>query len=525
MTIWVRTTSNEWRTTLGGRDIRVAEANVSTHGVANSPLAASRVGPQLQPDQRRVILKPHLPDERIFPDGGLLGRILNMTDDDVESVVQNTLASYEGRHREIEAALEHHFEFVAKEALDLENERSELLRNASRARRILIGAYYTGEYSIEAASLTNPSIVPAPDQSGVDEGALRFVVSLRSIGEGHISSVEFRPGIIDSSGEIAVEEPSRYAMVGSQNSVVFEKATFHDMLEEMGACDGLAESILDGLEDQFGLAELETAITDFEDTAAPRHLTLPSCRAMHFLATSNYRLSFPSDSSLSERVIFPASAVESEGMEDARFVRFVDEDGSATYYATYTAYDGAHVLPQLIETKDFQSFRINTLSGVCAQNKGAALFPRRIDGKYFALSRYDGESNYVMQSDNLRIWQESQLIESPQASWDLARIGNCGSPIETDAGWLVITHGVGPLRTYSLGAILLDINDPTRLIGRLDEPLLTPAPDEREGYVPNVVYSCGSLVHNGTLVMPYGISDKASGFATVPLDNLLDRLT
>lgn len=438
-----------------------------------------------------------------------------------EEVVASTLAvayaQFEDRHFDVEAVLESHFQFVAAEATDLPT--------LSRDRRLLIGAYYTREFSIEAAALTNPSIVPAPDQSGLESGAQRFVLSLRAIGEGQVSSIEFRSGVIDASGGIVVEEPSGYALTGTRSPPVFDKAVFCSKLEEMGAFNEMAGWVIDPLPDRFELDQLEAAIAAVEGRRAPRRLSDPTCRTIHWLATSNYRLTFAPESNVSQRVIFAGSAIESHGLEDARFVRFTDDDGSVTCYATYTAYDGSQVLPQLIETKDFVLFRIATLSGVCAQNKGAALFPRRIDGRYTALSRYDGENNYVMRSDNVRTWEAADRIESPESPWELARIGNCGSPVETDAGWLVITHGVGPFRSYSLGAILLDIDDPCRVIGHLDEPLLAWLEAEREGYVPNVVYSCGAMIHGDDLILPYGISDMATRIAKVPLDDLLSKLS
>jgi predicted GH43/DUF377 family glycosyl hydrolase len=299
---------------------------------------------------------------------------------------------------------------------------------------------------------------------------------------------------------------------------------FRARLNEMDAFDEMAGLVIDPLPDRFELDQLEAAIATVEDERGLRRLSNPTCRTIHWLATSNNVLVFEPESSLSERVIFAGSAIESHGLEDARFVRFTDDDGSVTYYATYTAYDGFRVLPQLIETKNFASFRIATLSGMCAQNKGAALFPRKIDGRYAALSRYDGENNYVMRSDSVRIWEAADRIESPRFPWQLARIGNCGSPLETEAGWLVITHGVGPFRSYSLGAILLDIDDPCRVIGYLDQPLLAASEDEREGYVPNIVYSCGAMIHADELILPYGFSDMATRIAKVPLDALLATL-
>ncbi|MCZ7534387.1 MAG: glycoside hydrolase family 130 protein [Acidimicrobiia bacterium] len=476
----------------------------------------NRTGIEINPDPTRVVLKPHLSSEPILADDGLLDRILAMTEQDVTAALTSAMSRFANRHPNLVADLENHYRVVAKEA--------GTLGRLSKNRTLLIGTYYTREFSVEAASLTNPSIVPAPDQNGLEPGALRFIISLRGIGEGHVSSIEFRSGVIDHLGNITMDARSPYAQTGAHEPAVFDKDLFCTMLMEMNAFDDTAASMCLPLPNPFTLEELEDTITAAEGKQAPRHVALPSTKAMEWLATSNYVLVFPPNSELSERVIFPGSPVESHGLEDARFVRFVDDDGAVTYYATYTAYDGSHVLPQLIETKDFVSFRMDTLSGQCAQNKGVALFPRKIDGRFVALSRYDTKNNYVMQSDNIRLWDQSQMIEAPQYSWNLARIGNGGSPLETDAGWLVITHGVGPFRTYSLGAILLDIDDPTKVIGRLKEPLLIASEDEREGYVPNVVYTCGAMIHGSHLVLPYGISDTACRVATLPVDSVLGAM-
>jgi len=481
-----------------------------------TPIPVTRTDVEFRPDPSRVIVKPFLPDEQVFPDSGLLNRILGLPEDEVSSTLAIAYAMFEDRHLDLEAVLESHFQFVASE--------TDKLPKLSRDRRLLIGAYYTREFSIEAAALTNPSIVPAPDQSGLEPGTERFVISLRGIGEGQMSSIEFRSGVVDATGEITIEPTTRYAVTGTRSPPTFDKAVFCATLAEMGAYNEMAGFVIDPLPDRFELQQLEDAIAAVEGKRAPRRLSDPTTRAIHWLATSNYEVTFASESELSERVIFAGSAIESHGLEDARFVRFIDDDGSVTYYATYTAYDGFRVLPQLIKTMDFVSFRIATLSGVCAQNKGAALFPRKVGGQYAALSRYDAENNYVMRSDNLRIWEEAERIESPEFPWDLARVGNCGSPLETEAGWLVITHGVGPFRTYNLGAILLDIDDPSRVIGHLDEPLLVPSEDERDGYVPNVVYSCGSMIYGDQLILPYGFSDMTSRIATVPIDPLLSRM-
>ncbi len=482
-----------------------------------SPIAVTRTDIDLGPDCRRVILRPFIADEQVVVDGGLIGRILRLSEHEVEATLAVASARFANRHRDLEAVLEAHFQFVARDAPEL--------AKISTARRRLIGMFYTSEYSVEAAALSNPSMVPAPDQSHLEPGEQRFVLSLRAIGEGHISSIEFRSGVIDAAGEISIEAPSPHLTTGSHVPPVFDKANFCATLDEMQAFDEMAQSIVEQLPDRFGLPELENATAAAEGKRAPCRLTDPSLRAVHMLATSNYEVSFPPTSALSERIIFPGSAIESNGLEDARFVRFTDDDGSVIYYATYTAYDGVRVLPQLIESVDFVSFRIITLSGRRAQNKGAALFPRKIAGRYFALSRFDAENNHIMWSDSLDIWDESQLIEAPSFHWQLARIGNCGSPLETEAGWLVITHGVGPFREYSLGAVLLDLDDPSRVIGQLAEPLLMPLETEREGYVPNVVYSCGSMVHGDDLILPYGMSDRQTRIARVPIGPLLDTLT
>lgn len=470
---------------------------------------------ELRPDSRRVLAQPFLPDAQVFRDEGLLGRILDLDEDEVRSTFAASRHKFADRHLDLEAILDRHFQFVAR--------GDDGLAKLSRERRLLIGAYYTREFSIESAALTNPSVVPAPDQSGLDPGSLRFIVSLRAIGEGHVSSIEFHSGVI-SAGGITMEAPSAHAVAGTRRPPIFDKAVFCAKLAEMDAFDDMASLVIGSLPDRFTLHQLEDVVAAAEGKRAPCRLSEPACRALEWLATSNYELVFPIESELSERVISPGSAVESHGLEDARFVRFTDDDGSVTYYATYTAYDGFRILPQLIRTVDFVSFRILTLSGACAENKGAALFPRRIDGRYAALCRYDAESNFVMRSDSLRTWEEADKIESPELPWGLARLGNCGSPLETDAGWLVITHAVGPFREYSLGAILLDLDDPSRVVGRLDEPLLVSSDDERDGYVPNVVYSCGSLIHGDELILPYGVADRTTRIARIPIEPLLARL-
>ena len=487
-----------------------------------NPIPITRRRVRFYPDPHRVITKPFLPGEQVFPDGQsraalIINRILAMSANEVTSTLAATQQQFEDRHVGLSSILERNFALVAGH-IDNAND-------LSPEHRLLIGAYFTHEYSIEAAALGNPSVVPAPDQSGLQAGERRFIMSLRAIGEGHISSIEFRAGVIDTRGEITMDKPSRYAIIGNRRSPTYDKHVFCMKLDELEAFNDIARLCLDPLPSHFTFEQLEAAIVNLDQQGVDRTIAFQTTKVIHWLASSNYESAFPAESEISERVIFPAGPTESNGMEDARFVRFTDDDGTVVYYATYTAFDGIQVLPQLIETRDFVSFRIATLNGSAAQNKGIALFPRKIDGRYAALSRQDNENNYLMLSDNVRFWHEAEKIQIPERPWELTQIGNCGSPLETEAGWLVITHGVGPLRRYTLGAILLDGQDPCRVIGRLEEPLLAPDEDERDGYVPNVVYSCGSMIHGNLLVLPYGFSDVGAGIATASLDDLLARLT
>lgn len=445
----------------------------------------------------------------------IIGRVLGLAEAEVADTLAATRRAFASRHDDMAAVFQRSFEHVVGHI--------EHPDNLSEERRMLIGAYFSHEYSIEAAALNNPSIVPAPDQSGLDAGELRFVMSLRAIGEGHISCIEFRSGVIGGDGEPRIDDPGLQPETGTRTLSFYDKDFFTSRLMELGALNDISGPILDSLSEQFTIEEVEEAIRS-HGRLAERPIAFETIRVIHWLASSNYSLEFDPGSGLSERVIFPAGPTESQGMEDARFVRFSDEDGTVRYFATYTAFDGFQILPQLIETPDFVSFRIRTLGGIRAINKGIALFPRKIDGRFAALSRYDNESNYVMFSDTVRFWDHAERLQVPKSPWELVQIGNCGSPLETEAGWLVITHGVGPMRQYSLGAILLDLDDPRQVVGHLDEPILVPAEDERDGYVPNVVYSCGSLIHGDLLVLPYGYSDEATRIATIPVDDLLGRL-
>jgi predicted GH43/DUF377 family glycosyl hydrolase len=406
---------------------------------------------KLMRDTSRVITRTLIPDDvpRIKR---TIDRVMGLSDAAAEEVLGNVRRDFGSRHKDLNKVFTSHFDLVAHHI--------PAGVSLSQTRKELIGAYFTMEYSIESAALFNPSIVQHPDQSGLSEGSLRFVMSLRATGEGHISSIVFRSGVISKNAEIVFDEKSKFS---------------------------------------------ETAVVRRDSNAD----------------NSNYVVQFRTDQYLSERVIFPVLKSESKGIEDARFVRFVDDNGEVTFFSTYTAYDGFYILPQFIETKDFLTFKIITLKGNAVQNKGMGLFPRKINGKYYMLSRQDGENNYLMVSDDVHFWDKAELIQEPKSAWEFVQIGNCGSPIETSKGWLVLTHGVGAMRKYSIGAILLDLENPKKVIARLEEPLLQPNEEEREGYVPNVVYSCGSLIHNKTLILPYAMSDITSGVATVDVEELI----
>ncbi len=476
---------------------------------------------RIVPDPSRVITKPFLPGEELLPDGSqridvAVRRLLAMPETDVKATLEGTRDDFAARHRAFDTIVDDNFALVA--------DRCSLPDDLSADRRALIGTYFTHEYSIEAAAIGNPSMVVSPDQSGVEDGACRFVMSLRAIGEGHISSIEFRSGVVGADMQVRIETPSRFAATGRRSSVVHERAFFVTKLSELGVFDAATQAVIERLDTLFTMSDLEAAMRVNDAGDAGPSMPQAAAHTLHWLASSNYSTAFPAESTLSERVIFPAGPTESRGMEDVRLVRFVGDDGAVTYYGTYTAFDGHQIMPQLLETADFVSFRITTMAGRCAHNKGMALFPRKVNGRYLALGRHDNVNNFLMSSDNVRVWYQTELIQEPEQPWELMQLGNCGSPLETDAGWLVITHGVGPMRRYSLGALLLDLDDPARVIGHLRAPLLVPIDEEREGYVPNVVYSCGSMIHQGHLVIPYGFADVGAGVATVPLDDLLSLL-
>jgi len=424
----------------------------------------TRQAPHLRPDPGRVIVRSfRLTAEPLALDSGLRTRVNHIVDrvmaldpqaaaaqlaevmDNFDRRHRNLLARFEARADEMEPAFAAHPSF-------------------SIVQRRLVGAYFMHEYSFEAAALFNPSIVPHPDQTGVEAGACRFIVSLRAVGEGHVSSLTFRSGTVAADGKITIDPTERLA-------------TLPRIVSLIGGIDG-----------------------------------------------DSVELSFSGDEDLSERVIFPVTPAQANGIEDARFVEFDEGGGSIVYYATYTAYSGSTIRSELIETRDFRKFSLSPLSGTAARNKGMGLFPRKIDGRYAMIARQDSENLYLIYSDDLNVWTGGEVILRPVFPWEFVQIGNCGAPIELDEGWLLLMHGVGPMRKYSIGAALLDKNDPSKVIARSHRPLLRPEPGEREGYVPNVVYTCGAMRHGGHIILPYAVSDSFTNFATVRIDDLLNSL-
>lgn len=465
-------------------------------------------------DAKRVITRPHLP-ENLQRISKIINRVLDLPEATAEAALAQVMVDFSDRHKDISMIFSRHFNEV----------KGYIPGNIvlGETQKALIGAYFTMEYSIESAALFNPSIVPHPDQSKLPDGSLRIVMSLRATGEGHLSSIVFRSGVLDGDNVFTLDAKSEYVETPEvYRDAIYDRHIFHLKLIEMGADNEIMRHLLNKLMDTFTYQSLKRNIEVLRtEPTFPIESQNRTLEIVAWLADSNYEVYFQHDHLLSERVIFPTSKSESRGIEDARFVRFFNDDGQVTYYATYTAYNGVSILPQLIETKDFLHFKISTLNGQAVQNKGMALFPRKIRDRYVMLSRQDGENNRIMFSDNIHFWYESAIIQEPQQPWEFVQLGNCGSPLETSEGWLVLTHGVGPMRQYSIGAILLDIENPAQVIGYLESPLLVPHEEEREGYVPNVVYSCGSLIHKDELIIPYAMSDVMSGIATVKVDELL----
>ena len=485
------------------------------------PALIRRTAHVLRPDPTRVISKLFLPGQEFLDtersrSAAVLDRVLAIPEAEVGRLLTATLASFGTRHRDLEATLESHFALVAHRLADPDA--------VSPERRQLVGAYFSQEYAIEAAALFNPSMVAHPDQDGLPPGTIRFVMSVRAVGEGHISSIEFRTGTIDKNDVVIFDKLSGATVLSQAIPTTYSRAVFAQQHVELGGDQSSARFVLEALPPLFVRADLDLALDQLREQRLTRSFGSRTIEHFEWIAACNYSITFPADSAISDRVILPTGPSESHGLEDVRLVRFTDSDGSVGYLGTYTAFDGGRVVPQILRTSDFRTFHMSQLSGPAAKNKGMAVFPRPVDGQHLALSRWDREDNSLAVSKDLCNWVELATLQRPHEPWEIVQLGNCGSPLETPAGWLVLTHGVGPIRGYSIGAILLDLDDPRKVIGRLHQPLLTPAAAERNGYVPNVVYSCGGLLHGNTLVLPYGSSDVAIRIALINLDELLRRL-
>jgi predicted GH43/DUF377 family glycosyl hydrolase len=464
-------------------------------------------------DPSRVINKFYYPGNE-HRARNIIGRVLNLSEDKVTNLLEEILYNFNHRHRNLKEVFKRNYKNVEMFILH-QNQLSE-------ARKLLIGSYFTHEYSIEAAGFFNPSMVAHPDQQKLKKEELRFILSFRATGEGHVSSIEFRSGKLDKHNNMLMEPALHHCETPEIIMQKFyEKKFFVKKLKQLEMQSDITKGIFKKLPAKFSFEQLQNIVEGVKGKYIQSHNLRETVNMIYLLARSNHQRYFRPESHISERVLFPVSKAAIKGLEDARFVRFCEDNGDITYYATYTAYNGYEILPMLLETKDFLSFNFCAMTGNAVKNKGMALFPRKMDGKFFMISRIDGENLYLMKSDTVDFWNKADLFQKPNHPWEFFQIGNCGSPIETSEGWLLLTHGVGPMRIYCIGAELLDMKNPAKIIAQLPEPILMPLPIEREGYVPNVVYSCGGMIHNKELVLPFAISDSSCGVATIKMDELM----
>jgi predicted GH43/DUF377 family glycosyl hydrolase len=487
--------------------------------VSPMPGSVTRLPLKLEPDPHRVITRLFWPGD-IKRVHDIIARSLSFSEEEVETRVEELGRAFRTKHPDLLEVLAEHYEQV----------KAQVPADAtlSEARRIWIGACFTMEYALESVALFNPSIVPALLQQGAPPGGVRFLMSLRATGEGHISSIVFRTGTIDAEGSVEIDPPGSYSRpLKATVPDRFRKVRFERDLAAVGATSGDCRFVLDRLGEEFTIEQLSEAIAEMRQAQQGCGFVEETADLLISLTRVNHQLHLPHAPPIFrevEIVVFPFSDLERHGIEDLRLVQFTDDDGSRVYYGTFSAYDGGRVFPQLLEYNGGEVIDVSLITGAGAKNKGMALFPRRIHGKYAMISRIDNENLYYMESDDVLGWEETKLIQAPKYPWQVIQIGNCGSPIETERGWLLLTHGVGPMRQYCIGASLLDRDDPSRVIGQTREPLLTASDDERWGYVPNVVYTCGAMVHNRMLFIPYAISDLSTSVARVDLDELLESL-
>jgi predicted GH43/DUF377 family glycosyl hydrolase len=475
----------------------------------------------LRADPARVIARLFLPGDELQRAHSrarqVIDRVMNLAEDEVERLAAGLLRDFSGRHHNYEALLRRHASIVAAHI--------EKPRELTAARTLLLGAAFTAEYATEGAALCNPSAVLGPDQSGLRAGQARVALSLRGIGEGHISSIGFCSAVVGPGAQWTFEPRIRPVSTADTRSASWHRAHLYAVLADQGNLDELAGAVLHVLPAEFDGLDLERALAEAHRDLLTRPGSAATVDLLRKVVSSAYHASFAPDTDLGQRILTPSADEESNGMEDARFTRFTCDSGTAEYRATYTAYDGRQIAPRLLISPDLRVFSAHRLTGPAARNKGMALFPRKVHGKHLALCRSDGERTSLASSADGYVWDRPVVLQEPSAPWELLQVGNCGPPIETGQGWLVLTHGVGPMRVYVIGTMLLDLDDPTRVLGHSRTPLLSPGTDERDGYVPNVVYSCGALLHDGLLWIPYGIDDSRIGVAYAPLGEVLADLS
>ncbi len=472
---------------------------------------------ELHPDPARVVARLFLPGEELkrahSRASQVVGRVMSLAEDEAERLAAGLVRDFGGRHRNYQELLRRHASIVSAHV--------EEARELTAARTLLLGASFTAEYATEGAALCNPSAVLSPDQSGLHAGQARLALSVRAIGEGHISSIGFCSAVVGPGAQWSFEPRLLPVSVADTTPARWRRAHLHAVLADQGYLDELAEAILRALPVEFEGVDLERALAEAHRDLLTRAGSAATADLLRKVVSSAYNASFARDADLGQRILSPSADEESNGMEDARFTRFVHDDGTAEYRATYTAYDGRRIAPRLLISSDLRVFRAHRLAGPAARNKGMALFPRKVHGQHLALCRSDGESTSLASSVDGYVWDPLVVLQEPSAPWEMLQVGNCGPPIETDRGWLVLTHGVGPMRVYVIGTLLLDLDDPTRVVGYSRTPLLSPGPDEQDGYVPSVVYSCGAFLHDGLVWIPYGIDDCRIGVAYAPLGEVL----
>jgi predicted GH43/DUF377 family glycosyl hydrolase len=482
-------------------------------------VSVQRVGPTLRADPRRTILRPFLPGDELVSVGlsraeSVIRRVLSLSDEEVAETLPPLVRSLSARHPEARAVFDEHADYAELEAGRLPPERRELL-----------GAFLTQEYAVEAAAVLNPSIVPHPDQGGLAADELRFVLTVRAIGEGHISSLEFRTGVVGGEGQIRIDSVGHQLVRPSVSAEAWPADYVEHAVRAAGGAVAGLSARADGSEPAAGgmltSAQIDAVLHRLQADGAPPELL----HQVELAVESRYVARFRADSDVAERVLFPVSSAERGGVEDVRLVPFAEDgSGPTEYRGTYTAYDGAVVTSHLLSTPDFRTFTASRLFGPAAHDKGMALFPRRVSGELISVARRNREALVLGASPDGDWWDDVGLLQRPRQAWEAVQLGTAAPPLATSEGWLVITHGVGPVRHYALGAMLLDLEDPLRVRGVLPEPLFVPTEEEQIGYVPNVVYTCGALLHHEFVVMPYACSDAFIRFTVVPLEPLLDRL-